>query len=142
MKLILMAALAVAVSAHAEEGDLRLSGIGVHTFSVHGSAGFNNVNPGVYLQANYKGEEFVAGTYYNSIRQQSVYAGWTWSGPLHIDWTVGIITGYKRSPLPLVAPSITIDVTESMRARLVLLPNPFEPKDSALHLAVEYRFKE
>lgn len=122
--------------------DLAVVAIGLHLASVHGTDGFNNFNPGVYVQMEAGGEEWVAGTYYNSIRRQSVYAGWTYKdGPLGIDWTFGVITGYQKSPLPLVAPSYSFKLTDEASARIVLLPNPFKPRESALHLAVEYRWR-
>lgn len=121
--------------------DLAIVGLGLHLASVHGEDGFNNINPGIYLQAEINGEQWVAGTYYNSIKRQSAYVGWTYTeGPLGIEWTLGIITGYEKSPLPLVAPSYTFKLTEDTKARIVLLPNPFKPRQSALHLAVEWRF--
>lgn len=108
---------------------------GVHLGSVHFSGDYNNVNPGVYINHN----SWTGGVYYNSERHVSAYAGYTVStGP--IDWTLGAITGYQRAKvLPLVAPSFKYDFNEQIGARVVLLPNPFKPKESALHFTLEWK---
>lgn len=109
--------------------------VGVHMGSIHFSGSYNDVNPGLYV--NHDG--YTAGVYYNSERHVSAYAGYTvGTGP--IDWTLGAITGYDRAKvLPLIAPSVKINFTDSVGGRLVLLPNPFKPKESALHFTLEFK---
>lgn len=79
--------------------------LGIHIGSHHfPSKEYNNVNPGVYYIAD---DGATVGTYYNSERRQSVYAGWTFdSGPWRLQ--VGAITGYQGRVLPLVAPSVAL----------------------------------
>lgn len=107
---------------------------GVHMGSIHFAGDYNNFNPGVYV--NHDG--WTGGVYYNSERRVSAYAGYTFAtGPL--DWTLGAITGYERARvLPLVAPSVAFNFTPEVAGRVVLLPNPFKPKESALHFTLEW----
>lgn len=79
--------------------------LGLHLGSVHVPArDYNNVNPGVYYIAD---NGFTAGTYYNSIRNQSVYAGYTWDyGRFRL--TAGVVTGYRYKVAPMLAPSIKL----------------------------------
>jgi hypothetical protein len=113
--------------------------IGVHLVSVHGAPGFNNTNPGVFVTALVKDEQVVVGTYYNSVRKQTVYAGWTYSFNAYADVTIGLATGYKYPVVPLLAPSLKLPFGP-MQARITLLPNP-QPKESAIHLSIEYKFQ-
>ena len=95
----LILALALAGAAHADT-------LGFHLGSQHLPAQqYNNANPGVYY---IHGSGATIGTYYNSERRQSVYAGWTWdSGPWRLQ--VGGITGYERAKvLPMVVPSVAL----------------------------------
>ena len=49
--------------------------IGMHIASVHSVGGMNNHNPGIYIRTE---SGFSAGTYRNSYRRDTYYAGWTW----------------------------------------------------------------
>lgn len=73
---------------------LDLAAIGLHVASLHSKAGYNDVNPGVYIESQCG---IVAGAYYNSYRQPSVQIGWRGEPdrlPLFIE--VGAVTGYPR----------------------------------------------
>ena len=95
------ALLLLALAGWAQAGTL-----GLHIGSQHFPAQqYNNFNPGAYYIHD---NGATVGTYYNSERRQSVYAGWTWdSGPWRLQ--VGAITGYeRRAVLPMVVPSVAL----------------------------------
>ena len=105
--------------------------LGVHIGSHHfPRKDFNNANPGVYYIAD---NGATVGTYYNSERKQSVYAGWTWdSGPWRLQ--VGAITGYeRRAVLPLIVPSVAV----GYGFRLAALPKVERSGASVIHLSWE-----
>lgn len=116
--------------------------VGVHIGSVHDKQGFNNINPGVYVNHN----GWTAGTYYNSERKQSYYAGYTAQGELvhNLSWglTVGAITGYSAGKvIPLVVPSVAYnnDLLGG-RTRLSLAVATNKNGANALHLSHEWGF--
>jgi hypothetical protein len=86
--------------------------IGMHLNSWHSKYNneFNTSNPGAFVQ--YQG--YAAGTYYNSIRKQSLYAGKIWDLDLDCRYEVqvGIVSGYATKVLPYVAASIKFDLQE------------------------------
>ncbi len=118
--------LALALSGMAHAGTL-----GLHIGSQHFPAQqYNNANPGAYYIHD---NGATVGTYYNSERRQSVYAGWTWdSGPWRLQ--VGAITGYeRRAVLPLVVPSVAL----GYGFRLAVLPKVERGGSAVLHLIWE-----
>src|ERR1043165_3937878 len=117
-----------------------LSTFGLHLGSWHAKDGYNNFNPGVYVEHN----GWTAGTYYNSERKQTFYAGYTFRGAIAGDFgyglSVGVATGYKRAPVvPMVVPSVSYSVTPSWGVRLSGVP-PIGTIPGVLHLSVETRF--
>ena len=105
--------------------------LGLHIGSQHYPArAYNNANPGVYYIHD---SGATIGTYYNSERHQSVYAGWTWDyGPWRLQ--AGAITGYKRAAvLPLIAPSVSL----GYGFRLAVLPKIERGGSTAVHLIWE-----
>jgi len=117
---------------------------GVHVGSQHfgkNADAFNNFNPGVYVYHN----GWTAGTYYNSERRQSAYAGYTFEWHLGGRWTaaatVGAITGYSTAPvLPMVVPSLSGRITEDVSLRVAFVPAVSKHGASALHLSIERKF--
>ena len=113
--------------------------IGIHIGSQHDKAGFNNFNPGVYVNHN----GYTLGTYYNSERKQSYYAGYTFEsapfyGSLRGALTVGGITGYGR-PMFLAVPSISAsNPVLGGRTRLSLAVKTNRDGANALHLSQEW----
>ena len=74
------------------------------------------------------------GTYYNSERRQSVYAGWTWDyGPWRLQ--AGAITGYRRTVMPMIAPSVAL----GYGFRLTVLPKVERRGSSVVHLTWEMK---
>lgn len=104
--------------------------LGIHIGSQHfPSKDYNNVNPGVYYIAD---DGATVGTYYNSERRQSVYAGWTFdSGPWRLQ--VGAITGYQGRVLPMVAPSVAL----GHGFRLTVLPKLERDGAAVAHITWE-----
>ena len=105
--------------------------LGLHIGSKHFPAQqYNNFNPGAYYIHD---NGATVGTYYNSERRQSVYAGWTWdSGPWRLQ--VGAITGYERSAvLPMVVPSVAL----WYGFRLTVLPKVERNGSSVIHFMWE-----
>lgn len=125
-RLAIMVALALAGAAHADT-------LGFHIGSQHFPAqDYNNFNPGAYYIHD---NGATVGTYYNSERRQSVYAGWTWDyGPWRLQ--AGAITGYRRAAvLPLIAPSVSL----GYGFRLTVLPKVERRGSAAVHLTWEMK---
>ena len=129
-KLLVLAGIVCAVLGSA--GNLAHAGtLGLHIGSQHFPAQqYNNFNPGAYYIHD---NGATVGTYYNSERRQSVYAGWTWdSGPWRLQ--VGAITGYERSAvLPMIVPSVAV----GYGFRLAVLPKVERDGSSVVHLLWE-----
>ena len=125
-RLALLVALALAGAAHADT-------LGFHIGSQHFPAKqYNNFNPGAYYIHS---SGATVGTYYNSERRQSVYAGWTWDyGPWRLQ--AGAITGYRRADvLPLIAPSVSL----GYGFRLTVLPKVERRGSAVVHLTWEMK---
>lgn len=132
--------------AKAEESTI----LGLHTFSYHNSGNYNDITPGLYLEKN----NYVIGAYHNSIRQTSVYAGYTWSWPLPVNpifqsvaFTGGLVTGYRHKGYNndialLGATSFRHDIDERQALRLSILPlHKSSTATYVLHLSYETKFK-
>lgn len=106
--------------------------IGLHigTYHIDRNAGFKEFNPGVYADCG----GITAGHYLNSEGGKSDYLGVTTH--YGIDWTIGMITGYKRGTMPMILPSVK--VTKSLRV-IVLPPIPGAHVNTAgVHIAYEF----
>ncbi|MEO8151578.1 MAG: hypothetical protein ABI605_00810 [Rhizobacter sp.] len=110
--------------------------IGFHIGSQHIPAKtYNNVNPGIYYRTD---EGWTAGAYRNSLRKNSVYAGYTWKfGAL--DVTTAGVTGYFHKVQPLLVPSLSLFTFHGVTPRIAYIPR-VEKKIGAhvLHLMVEF----
>ena len=106
--------------------------------SKHFQGTWNDFNPGVYVKLN-NGMTF--GTYYNSERKQSAYIGRTFSKNLtqnlEIAATVGIISGYNKSVLPLVLPTVAYKFHQDFAARVGFVPKVNKQGSAGLHLMIE-----
>jgi hypothetical protein len=114
---------------------------GVHTFSLHERPGMNNTNPGVYVRFD---NGATVGTYFNSHRKQSTYAGWSFeTDELHslsAAVTVGVVTGYSQKVSALLVPSIALH-TSLGTARIGIVPRPpVRGGCGAVHLMLERHF--
>lgn len=80
---------------------LDLAAIGLHVASLHSRAGYNDVNPGVYLESQCG---IVVGVYDNSYRKPSVQIAWRGEPdrlPLFIE--AGAVTGYPGHDVEVYA---------------------------------------
>jgi len=113
--------------------------LGLHLATAHfGGHDLNAVNPGVYVRHE---SGATAGTFRNSYRRQSAYAGWTFETPGRgLALTVGAITGYPAAKvMPMVAPSARLPLSSSGALRLAYIPKPLKSGTaSGLHLSVEW----
>lgn len=135
--------LALAGAAHAFTPEV----VGLHLVSHHFSAAqkgrpaWNDNNPGVYARWS---NGFTLGTFYNSERRQSVYAGQTWETPrwcgLAASVTAGAVTGYARPVSPLLAASASVVLVKGTALRVTLLPRAHPRGSAAAHLSVERLF--
>lgn len=107
--------------------------MGLDIGSWHSRPGFNNFNPGVYYIAD---NRVAFGTYYNSYRRQTVWAGYAFeNGPFAL--VVGGATGYDYAPItPVVAPGLVYS-----GFRLTIVPKVSKVNDvTAVHLSYEFKF--
>lgn len=109
--------------------------------SKHFQGSWNNFNPGIYAKLN-NGITF--GTYYNSERKQSFYAGKTFSknltNNLEIAVTAGVISGYNKTVLPLVLPTVGYKFHQDFAVRVGFVPKVNKQGSSGLHFAIEKQF--
>lgn len=109
--------------------------------SKHAQGTWNDFNPGMYVKLQ-NGITF--GTYYNSERKQSAYVGRTFSKNLtqnlEIAATVGIISGYNKSVLPLVLPTAAYKFHQDFAARVGFVPKVNKQGSAGLHFMVEKQF--
>lgn len=128
---------AVAVADETVDAPAEVTGIakiGLHLGTVHNSKVFNDFNPGVYAVLE---NGVTAGTYFNSERKQTFYAGKTWSAGSFAVSAVAL-TGYRRAPLvPGLIPSVSLPVGERVEARASLILTP-EKASRAVHFSLEF----
>jgi hypothetical protein len=118
-----------------------IAAIGLHVASHHSKPGFNNFNPGIYVETT---DGYTAGTYDNSESHQSYYAGRTFEAQVlphaSVAVTVGAITGYRAAPvLPLVVPTLRIPLADKVSTRFAFIPRVEKKGAAAVHLMLEYR---
>ena len=129
------------------QSSLDKSYIGIHGPSYHDGGDFNNDNYGLYLV--HKG--FTGGTYYNSLRRTTWYAGysWEWTLPANpladtVSLMGSLATGYHTAQysydyVPLGALSVRRALGEQHGLRLSYLPVLGKsPASYVLHLSYEY----
>lgn len=147
---ILIAACAMSAQASTEDAPERSallpSTIGLHIGSRHSAPGFNDRNPGLYARwADAQGDGFAAGTYLNSERAQSLWAGYAWNWhmqalPISAGLTVGAVSGYRAAKLlPLALPSAALHLGKTA-ARLTYVPRVEKRGAAALHFSLERSF--
>lgn len=105
--------------------------MGLHIGSWHSNSIYNNINPGIYISKN----NYVIGTYHNSIKRQSFYAGYNFQYK-NVGITTGLITGYREKVLPFIFPSV-----KYKNIRLLYIPKINKNLDShVIHLMIEKEF--
>lgn len=117
-------------------------GINMVSYHTDTSAGYNNVNPGIYFA--YDG--WAGGTYYNSLRRQTVWAARVFeSDSCRYDLMLGLATGYNAKIIPMVVPSVKFDLSDIVkdsRLRLSLMPTARDNhlNGVVVHASVEFSF--
>ena len=91
----------------------------IHGPSVHFGGGFNNENYGIGYAFD---SGLVAGTYKNSIDNQTVYLGYC--VPLGGEWSLlaGAATGYQYSVVPAALVSYRVPMGKHWGVRVNLIP--------------------
>jgi hypothetical protein len=118
--------------------------IGMHLGTMHSERGYNNRNPGLYVNA----DGWTAGGYCNSESRSerfpdakacklSTYAGITFQrelmSRLAATVTVGAITGYRAGVQPMAVPSLLI----ANHLRIFYVPKREKAGTSAVSFALE-----
>jgi len=148
MNLLIKAAVAAsALYLMSPSANASMDTFGVHVGSVHSNknSNWNNSNPGVYAVwgvhdlSTFADGNYVAGTYYNSIRKQSFYVGrlFEWG---NVGLIAGVVTGYSRPALPMVVPTVRLDLTPHWKARITVVPKVDKNGAAAVHFSFEYKF--
>lgn len=125
--------------------------IGIHAGSKHSKSGFNDFNPGAYLifdKSTDSGTGLTIGGYRNSYRKSSIYAGYTkkinLASGVNLSIQGGIISGYKSiygyHLMPMIAPSMTFEVTDDISARIFYIPKMTKNGVHVVSFAVESHF--
>lgn len=146
MKHLVIAAAVAALSFAAHADTFAPASVGVHLGSWHSNKdaqgrSYNGVNPGLYARWD---NGATVGSYYNSERRMTAYAGWTFETPqwhrLTAAVTAGGIVGYKKGPMIFAIPSAAVHVTERTAVRVSFVPKMEKDGAAAIHLSAEHRF--
>lgn len=145
---IAIATLCLSANAEGTQNSFAPDSIGVHIGSVHSSKidpvankPWNNSNPGVYA----RWDNIVVGTYYNSIRKQSLYAGYVYQVTDNIDVVIGAVSGYNgpgyraKPVMPMVIPSVHFKVWENTSVRINIAPGVGKGSATAINFALEWK---
>ena len=117
--------------------------LGLHLASIHSNnkSDWNNHNPGIYYRYN----NWVIGTYKNSVRKDSYYGGYVYGITPYLDCVVGVISGYDNGKgnnrlMPMLVPSVHLPLDERTHVRIHFVPKVNKHGAAALHLSIEQRF--
>jgi hypothetical protein len=121
--------------------------VGLHLISLHAPncyevervcRRYESGTPGVYFKAP---RGLTVGGYSNSYGKPSAYAGWTFeTDDRRFALTVAGATGYPRGAVvPLVAPSIRMNLSERLALRLAGSPRIGKSGAGVVHLALEWQ---
>lgn len=126
-----------------------IAAMGLHLGSIHVDPepwltrhGINNANTGAYVRFD---SGLTAGTYRNTMSQQSVYAGWTWTTPtessVSFALTAGVVSGYRKKLQPLVIPSVLLSPPQAdWGARIAYMPKTKQTGSHVIHFMIERKF--
>lgn len=112
--------------------------IGIHIGTAHVDPDMplNDFNPGVYAVFD---NGVTVGTYYNSIRKQTVYAGYT-AKYKQFSLMVGGATGYNYKVVPMIVPSVVLPLAEDFNLRIAYIPKMKITGAHVVHFTVEKTF--
>ncbi len=117
----------------------------LHIAAWHAEAGYNNETPGLGVEC-YLNKDFAltAGTYYNSIRKQSTYAGAVMQpynyGNLKIGGIAGIVTGYELSHVLPMAGAVASYVISDYKINLLMIPKVENVTPFVAELSITFNF--
>jgi len=113
---------------------LDIAALGLHLASLHTQPGYNDANPGGYVET---GCGIVVGAYYNSYRKPSVQIAWRGEPdkiPIFVE--MGVVTGYPGHD---VAPYAMAGLRLGP-VRLGVVPHlPGVNKTTVVHAMVQFR---
>lgn len=119
----------------------------LHLVSIHGSPGFNNVNPGVGVECGINTHLSAGiGVYQNSQSRPSFYVGTEVKTEVYRGFEVGVLvgaaTGYLRAPIvPIGGLVLHSPTVNGWQARLLYGPKVKETTEaSVLHLFLSKAF--
>ena len=118
--------------------------IQLHIAAYHAEPGYNNDTPGAgFLCPVSDHWRLAAGTYYNSLREQSVYAGAAWQpvrlGPVKTGVFAGMVSGYKDEAVPFAALALSAPMGP-VEAHLMVIPEVEDVSPATLAFSVSFRF--
>jgi hypothetical protein len=101
--------------------------IQLHVAAYHAEPGYNNDTPGIGALCPINGDwSLAAGTYFNSVRKQSAYAGAAWQplklGPVKAGLYGGLVTGYSEGAMPFAAAVLSFNLWRGVDAHLIAVP--------------------
>jgi len=114
------------------QGQPKAAELILHTVSYHfdREADYNNFNPGISYRFD---NEVIVGTFYNSIRRESFYAGYRIKLPANFSVVVGGVTGYLKYD---VWPAAIFTYTVPLASRWNLHINAIPHETSFIHFAI------
>ena len=120
--------------------------VGLHLYTSHFNqdAGYNNVNPGIYVSADVGTVCRPSGGYYfNSERKDSFWSGCTFVAGEENQYrlVVGAVTGYKNQTVaPMILPQYVKRVAGDFAVGVALIPPVKIADGGGLHCTIERNF--
>jgi hypothetical protein len=116
----------------------------IHIAAYHAEAGYNNNTPGLGVLCDAGGDwRLAAGTYFNSVRKQSYYAGAAWQpvkiGAVKLGAYGGLATGYKPHAVPFAAGVVSVPLGRA-EFHLIAIPKVTGITPATAALSVTWRF--
>lgn len=115
----------------------------MHVAAYHAEAGYNNDVPGAGVLCIKEGHILAAGTYVNSVYKRSNYAVVGHYITTHFAVIGGVVDGYKVDGgiTPLLAGVVSIPVTKSIAAHVLLIPPVPNLTPATAQLSISWSLK-
>lgn len=116
----------------------------LHIAAYHAEPGYNGNTPGAGLLCPVSDHwRLAAGTYLNSLSEQSVYAGAAWQpvrlGPVKAGVFAGLASGYKDEAVPFAALALSVPMGP-LEAHLMVIPEVKDVTPATLAFPVSFGF--
>jgi hypothetical protein len=98
-------------------------------------AGFEGDYNEIHPHVRYQQEQFMAGYYYNSLSNHSMYAGYRYETDNNLGFELALVTGYEQPVVPLLRATYDYD-----NVRFFLHPG-MEQQDMGLVVGLELSLK-